>query len=243
MSASRCPPFWAEEPSILATSASDFFPFSEQAKTCTATALNSLTRFGIYFGILLAVLYRNGIYLGVSLGLAILSVAIYYGMKSKGSLREGFQNTIVAPTLIHAPGTSTPNLIGGKDVADKPVADVIGTADRTVPTDANPFMNLLVNEIKSNPTKPPAINVDTPETAREFSNVFQTRMLGDPTDVFQHNQNQRTWVTQPSTSIPNDRNSFQNWLYRIPGRTCKEGNNSVCSPGTDGGTVTWISGV
>jgi hypothetical protein len=102
-------------------------------------------------------------------------------------------------------------------------------------------MNLLINEIKSNPTKPPAINTDTPEMARVLSNEFQGRMYGDPTDVFQRNQNQRAWVTQPSTSIPNDQESFQNWLYRVPGRTCKEGNNYACRTGTEGGVVTWLS--
>ena len=102
-------------------------------------------------------------------------------------------------------------------------------------------MNVLVNEVKDMPLKPPAVEVDTPEMARAMSDVFQTRMYGDPTDVFQHNQSQRTWVVQPSTSIPNDRDSFQNWLYRVPGKTCKEGNSAACMPATDGGPVAWLS--
>ena len=70
---------------------------------------------------------------------------------------------------------------------------------------------------------------------------FQTRMYGDPTDVFQHTQDQRVWAVNPITSIPNDQGSFANWLYRVPGRTCKEGNNAACFSGTEGGVVTWLS--
>jgi hypothetical protein len=163
-------------------------------------------------------------------------------MKQRGSLREGFQATIVTPTLVQGPlPKDAPNLIGGIEVEGKPVADVIGVTDRTLPTGPNPFMNILVNEVKDNPSRGPAKNIDTSEAARELSDVFQTRMYGDPTDVFQHNQNQRTWVVQPNTSIPNDRDSYQNWLYRVPGRTCKEGNNAACRTGTEGGNITWLN--
>jgi hypothetical protein len=177
-----------------------------------------------------------------SVGIAVLSIAIYYGMLQNKMVREGFENTIVGPTLVRAPGDrlSIP-LIGGIDVADKTVSDVIGAPNRTGPTDANPFMNVLVNEVLDYPTKPPAMTVDTPEMARVLSDQFQTRMYGDPSDVFQHTQNQRTWVAQPSTSIPNDQDSFQNWLFRVPGPTFKEGNNAVGRTATEGGVVTWLN--
>jgi hypothetical protein len=45
----------------------------------------------------------------------------------------------------------------------------------------------------------------------------------------------------PSTSVPNDQGSFADWLYRIPGKTCKEGGREACLPGTDGGPVTWLN--
>lgn len=241
---SKCPPIWSESPQILWADASDFFPFSQAAQRCTTTALNSLTRFGFYFGALLSLLCLNPYWLLASVGIAVLSVAIYYGMLQNKMVREGFQ-TIVGPTLVNSsriPGErlSIP-LIGGVDVADKTVSDVIGTPSRTGPTNANPFMNVLVNEVLDYPTKPPAMTVDTPEMARVLSDQFQTRMYGDPSDVFQHTQNQRTWVAQPSTSIPNDQDSFQNWLFRVPGPTFKEGNNAVGRTATEGGAVTWLN--
>lgn len=253
MSATRCGTFWAENPLILIQDFGDFFPFSSAASRCTATALNSFTRFGLYLGILLSLLYRTSAYLGLSLGFAIIAVAAYYGMKSQGRLREGFEDvgfggaplpepkTIVAPTFTPTPGAPDTGLVGGIAAADKPVADVIGATMRTFPTAENPFMNVLVNEVLDNPTKPPAADVDTNKMARQLSDEFQTRMYGDPTDVYQHTQDQRVWAVQPITSIPNDQGSFANWLYRVPGRTCKEGNNAACFSATEGGVVTWLS--
>ena len=239
MNTSRCAPFWVESPSVLLADWRDFFPFSEAASKCTSTALNSFTRFGIYLGCVLVLLYRDGMYFGLTLGFAVLAVAAYYGMKSGGKLREGFTNTIVTPTLVAA--TADVGLVGGFAAADKTLTDVIGTSDRTQPTAANPFMNVLVNEVLDDPKKAPAANIDTPEMGRQLSNEFQTRMYGDPTDVFQHTQDQRVWATTPITSIPNDQGSFANWLYRVPGRTCKEGNNAACRSGTEGGVVPWLS--
>lgn len=240
MSSPRCVPFWTESPYVLIRDAADFFPFNEEARNCTTTALNSLTRFGLYLSIVMAVLYSTPAYLGLGVGIAILAIAAYYGMKQSGIIREGF-TTIVAPTLESSDPNASKEIIGGEDVAGRVVEDVVGISNRTLPTDSNPFMNMLVHEIKSNPEKAPAATVDTPEMARNLSDQFQTRMYGDASDVFQRNQNQRTWYTMPSTSIPNDADSFQNWLFRVPGRTCKEGNNSVCRSGTEGGSVTWLN--
>jgi hypothetical protein len=260
MSTTRCGTFWAENPAILAYGWRDFYPFSSAAQRCTATALNSFTRFGLYLGVLLALLYRTSAYLGIAIGFAVIAVAAFYGMKSQGKLREGFESptigfggaptiyqedsvpkTIVGVTFTPTPGQPDTGLVGGIAAADKTVADVIGAHDRTAPTAANPFMNVLVNEVLDNPTRPPAKTVDTNAMARQLSDEFQTRMYGDPTDVYQHTQDQRVWAAQPITSIPNDQGSFANWLYRVPGRTCKEGNNAACFSGTEGGVVTWLS--
>jgi hypothetical protein len=256
MSTTRCGTFWAENPLILAYGWKDFYPFSDAARSCTATALNSFTRFGLYLGVLLAILYRSSSYLGIALGFAVIAVAGYYGMKSQGKLREGFEavgfggaplsedsgvQTIVAPSFVPTPGQPRTGLVGGEAVTDRVTEDVIGVRDRTYPTDANPFMNVLVNEVLDNPGRPAAATVDTNAMARQLSDQFQTRMYGDPTDVYQHTQDQRVWSTGPITSIPNDQGAFANWLYRVPGRTCKEGNNAACFSGTEGGVVTWLS--
>jgi hypothetical protein len=113
--------------------------------------------------------------------------------------------------------------------------------DYTPPTARNPFMNVLLEEYKYNPQRPEAAPVNDPVVKQTMDDYFRVQWFSDPTDVFGKNQSQRQYITQPSTSIPNDRDSYQNWLYKIPGRTCKEGGREACLPGTDGSPVTWLN--
>lgn len=224
----KCPLFWTEDPNILLENARDFFPFSDESKVCSSTALNSLARFGVYMGIALFVLTLNRIYLGIPVFAAILSISLYYGMKQQGTLRngpynEGFQNL--------EPST----------VINKVLEDIIGLDKRTGPTDANPYMNFLINEITELPRKPPAKNIDNYEVKSLVANKLNSKLYGDPGDVWNRNQGQLTFYTTPSTSLPNDRDSYQNWLYRVPGKTCKEGNSAACDVATDGSPVVYLS--
>jgi hypothetical protein len=113
--------------------------------------------------------------------------------------------------------------------------------DYTPPTARNLFMNVLLDEIKYNPGRPEAAPVDNPTVKQTLDDYFRVQWFSDPTDVFGKNQSQRQFVTQPSTTVPNDQGSFADWLYRIPGKTCKEGGREACLPGTDGGPVTWLN--
>jgi hypothetical protein len=113
--------------------------------------------------------------------------------------------------------------------------------DYTPPTSRNPFMNLLIDEYKYNPSRPAAAPVDDPTVKQTMDDYFRIQWYSDPTDVFGKNQGQRQFITQPSTTVPNDQGAFANWLYKIPGKTCKEGGRDACLSGTDGGTIPWLN--
>jgi hypothetical protein len=103
---------------------------------------------------------------------------------------------------------------------------------------ANPFDNVLISDYKYAPKRPAAsLNPD----GSELDSFFRVNWYNDPTDVFGKTQSQRMFVTQPSTTIPNDQDSYQNWLYKIPGKTCKEGNPKACYGGTNGGILPWLN--
>ena len=105
----------------------------------------------------------------------------------------------------------------------------------------NPFMNILIDEYKYSPTRSAAPDISTTESKIALDSMFRTQWYSDPTDVFGKTQNQRIFLTQPVTTIPNDQHSYQNWLYKIPGLTCKEGNADACWGGTDGGVLPWLN--
>jgi hypothetical protein len=111
----------------------------------------------------------------------------------------------------------------------------------TPPAARNLFMNVLIDEYKYNPDRPPAAPVDDPVVKQAMDDYFRVQWVSDPTDIFGKSQSQRQFVTQPSTSVPNDRKSFQDWLYKIPGKTCKEGGREACLAGTDGGPIPWLN--
>jgi hypothetical protein len=132
-----------------------------------------------------------------------------------------------------------------EDLNATEVYDVIGMgaapATLTLPSARNPFMNVLIDEIKYNPTRPMAATVMDPSVKVTLDDFFRTEFYSDPTDVFGKTQGQRQFVAMPSTSIPNDVDSYQKWLYKIPGKTCKEGGREACLPGTDGGALPWMN--
>ena len=113
--------------------------------------------------------------------------------------------------------------------------------DYTPPTSRNLFMNILVDEMKYNPDRPQAAPVDNPAVKQTMDDYFRVQWFSDPTDVFGKNQGQRQFITQPSTTVPNDQGSFANWLYKIPGKTCKEGGRIACQSSTDGGPLVWLN--
>ena len=123
-------------------------------------------------------------------------------------------------------------------ISTSPAATIV-----TRPTAANPFMNVLVNEIKYNPYRSKAASVFDPEVAVGLEDFFKTQFINDPTDVFGKSQSQRQFYTTPSTTVPNDQDSYQNWLYKIPGKTCKEGGREACSSqsGSAGGVIPWLT--
>jgi hypothetical protein len=221
-----CPPFWLDMPRILWEQAHEFFPFTKRDQRCTAAALNSFTRFGIYLGILLALLRADVCWLSLGILFGLFSVLAWKYMGRRASIREGFVDT-------KAP------VVEASDVQDRYVPDVIEESGRTGPTAANPFMNVLMSEISENPYRNPAENIQTSHTKTYLGNYFETMFASDPGDTFQRTQSQRQWVSMPSTTVPNDQESFQNWLYRTPGQSCKEGNQEVCVFDTGDAALPW----
>jgi hypothetical protein len=112
---------------------------------------------------------------------------------------------------------------------------------RTYPTAENPFMNVMVPEIHTNPRRGAAAPITNKKVKQALDDYFRVQWYSDPTDVFGKNQSQSRFITMPSTSIPNDRESLLQWQYGLPEGTCKSGNKAACRAGTDGSPVTWLN--
>jgi hypothetical protein len=148
----------------------------------------------------------------------------------------GAEKGSVQPTVSHL----NAGPIGVEEVDGFPYAGP-NLPDYTPPTSRNLFMNVLVDEQKYNPGRPAAAPVSDPTVKQTMDDYFRVQWFSDPTDVFGKNQGQRQFVTQPSTTVPNDQGSFADWLYKIPGKTCKEGGREACLAGSDGSAIPWLN--
>jgi hypothetical protein len=112
---------------------------------------------------------------------------------------------------------------------------------KTYPTAENPFMNISPAEIHDNPNRGEAAPITSKKIKQKLDDYFRVQWYSDPTDVFGKTQSQSRFITMPSTSIPNDRESLLQWQYGLPDGTCKSGNKAACQAGTDGSPVTWLN--
>ena len=117
----------------------------------------------------------------------------------------------------------------------------LNTLTQTTKNARNPFQNITVDDYKYAPTRAAAPDITTTDSKVALDAMFRTQWYSDPTDVFGKTQGQRMFISQPNTTIPNDQGSYQNWLYKIPGKTCKEGNYDACYGGTNGAVIPWLN--
>jgi hypothetical protein len=92
------------------------------------------------------------------------------------------------------------------------------------PTEDNPFMNVLLTDC---PDRAPAADITDPEVEQQVDQHFNNTLYRNVNDIWGKNNSQRQFYTNPSTTIPNDRDSFMKWCYNTP-YTCKEGNSERC---------------
>lgn len=95
------------------------------------------------------------------------------------------------------------------------------------PTKDNPFMNVLMTDYADNPQRKPAGDIDIPDIKEKINENFSHGLYKDVNNIWDKNNSQRQFYTNPSTTIPNDRDSFMKWCWKTP-YTCKEGNLTRC---------------
>lgn len=217
-----CDPYFWEQPSIL-TGGAWWKRWVSTTTPCASEMVNEIAAvYLLTFAISIVISIYAEYAFSIPIALAVSTlylIPVFIQLVSKKQKTEGFT-------------TATP-------VSN--IKQLLNNNYETEPTPSNPFMNVLITDITDNPTRPPAANIRTPKVQDSLDSFFRVQWTSDPTDVFGRTQSQREFITMPSTSIPNDAGSYQDWLYKIPGKTCKEGGREACLPGTDGAAVAWLN--
>lgn len=220
-------PFW-KDPKVL------YQPFNlEYRRDCKMQLWNLIARIGI-------IALLSGIILSTIAGVSAIPVILVFASVLILSIIFSTHlppqsDNVLQSQQIQQPHQSTDI---SKPATFEFVTEGFDTQE-VLPTSRNPFMNVLADEFGAD--RKPAAKVDNPTVKQTFDDYFRVQWFSDPTDVYGKNQGQRQFITQPSTSVPNDRKSFQDWLYKIPGKTCKEGGRALCKPGTDGSPITRLN--
>lgn len=103
--------------------------------------------------------------------------------------------------------------------------DIVNSKLCTRSTVDNPFMNPSIYDIAANPERPGACEYSC--NGEQIDQNFFARVYRDTNDLYGTIGNPRQYYTMPATTIPNDRESFQKWLFDR-GPSCKEGNGPQC---------------
>lgn len=207
-------PFWFDQPSILfdVERLIEFFPTN---KMTLAEKLNALVRFSIYASILLYLSTNQLIWVYIPFVMLIMSHIIY---------------TNFPKTKREMSGAEILNQVGaGKDdleLLNNYVLDKNGKLCQQ-PTKNNPFMNVLISDYMDAPNRPAACNPENPEIMEKINQHFNHNLYRNINDVWERGNSQRQFVVNPTTTIPNDRESAMNWFYKT-GPTCKDGNLDQC---------------
>lgn len=201
-------PFWSDNVYILVDPARvlEFVPTEDMTRT---EKLNSMSRFVIILGLILTIVYCDVIYLSIPL----IGLALFYFIHinyPEGSEKKGGAN-----------GSAHGGANG--EACDSGMCE---TAYQE-PTQNNPFMNVLLTDYVDDPTRPPAADIENPQVRADMEKMYSFGLYKDVDDIWNRNNSQRQYYTNPSTTIPNDRDSFMKWCWNTP-YVCKDGDQIAC---------------
>ena len=177
-----------------------FFPTKDMT---FAEQLNAILRFTIYFTIIIFIIKKD-----LNIFLVFIFVAgftyILYTVDTQNKTHEKFylqdRNMVI--------DTHTKKLC-------------------TNPSKDNPFMNVLISDYSQDPERKQACDPTTGPTKKLINKHFDNNLYRDVSDIYNRNASDRNYYTMPSSTIPNDQNSFAQFLYSQD-KTCKEGNPNKC---------------
>jgi len=226
-------PFWSENPNILLNN--DFlFEFFPVENMSFEQKLNAISRTIVLLS-LVTFFYTKSVRILLIGMVSLFFIFMLHKSKSVDAKEiqqkkngEGFTDSLSTPSL------STP----AKELYK--TTDMMNVFKK--PDSTNPFGNVLVTDYINDPQRKPAppafnenVNVEIVEQAKEFvrkSNPDQPditeKLFKDLGDEYVFEQSLRPFTSNPSTTIPNDQQSFSEFCYGSM-VSCKEGNAFACA--------------
>lgn len=178
---------WYKDPSILFTRES-WYKFVPIANMTVTEALNAVLRFTIYFSSIMSATTGETQYLLI-IPMVMIATVLFDQILPDGTTLESF--------------AIKTNVKGGKE-------------KYTMPSNNNPFMNVLLTEIQDDPNRPDAAPINQRDIKEKIYKTFQhtNDIHMDTSDLFDQSQAMRTFNTMQSATVPNDLDGFKKWLAK-----------------------------
>ena len=242
--------FWLDNPTVLYKNG-NYIKILPEAGMTRIEQLNAVTRFCIYYIIILLLFEKSGAWIYIPLVIIILIVILYNiyindpdGKKKELlSQRQIYQDDFSSDTEIQnynrqpayqiesGQYDSNGQITVGKEYDPYTRVDsnlyytLDELADHNKATCKRPTANNpFMNPLVSeyNTENPPqACNADDDDIKEEIEDKFNENLFMDIDDLFNIKNSQRQFYTIPVPAIPNDQTEFANWLYKSA-LTCKE---------------------
>ena len=206
--------FWLNNPTILLNNKhiTEIWPSNDLDY---AGKLNAVTRLVL----LLTTIgfFTSGFFkILISAAITLVIIVMMYKSKKKGHVKEKIRREIVKE------GFTNPIQLQEK-------------LSITKPTSKNPFMNVLLPEIKYNPERPAAAPAFNPQVEKEINtsagNVGpDPRLFLDLGDTLSFEQSMQRFYTTANSRVENDQNAFAQFCYGdMPScKDAKEGGEVYC---------------
>jgi len=196
--------FWINQPTILLKN-KYIFDIVPNKNMEFNEKLNSITRLIILLTIVGYVITKNEMIILLGISSIVLIIALFYYKTNKSvsrliNNRENFEN-----------------------LTEKEIKD----AELVTPTKTNPMMNVLLTDIKDDPTRNKAapaanpiiqteINSKTEDITKEHFNDdnIDEKLYKDLGDSMNLDMSMRQFYTMPNTQIVNDQKSFKEFCYK-----------------------------
>ena len=197
--------FWINEPLVLFNKEyiTNIIPSNELSYEAK---LNAMTRL-ILLVCVLGYLFTKNIKIIISGVISIIAIVVIHKTNSKNEannqIKEGFESEVYKLTK----------------------------ENLTTPTQGNPMMNVMLPEIKDNPTRKTAAPSYMPEVEKDINDSVKegldSRLFQDLGDNIEFETSMRSFYTTPNTTIPNDQTGFAEFCYGGM-KSCKEGDDIQC---------------
>jgi len=212
--------FWSNDPTILFNK-EYIFELWPTANMCYEQKLNSISRLIILLTILGYILTMSKRVLAVG-ALTLLVIFVLYNMRKQKITKDMLENFDVKGNEVTGMFDNKP-----KSFVNPVTLDAVLRTEFKEGNKKNPFSNVLLTEINSDPERkaaPPAFNVDVDEDITK--NVKRTvqmlnpgikntnkQLFGDLWQQFQLEQSNRVFFSTPNTRVANDQGAYGQFLY------------------------------